>query len=37
LKYASRFPYGIPADVMSRLLEKSGQTRPDDLASPSQQ
>jgi hypothetical protein len=37
LRYASRFPFGIPVDVMSRLLEKSGQKRPDDLASPSQQ
>jgi hypothetical protein len=37
LKYASRFPYGIPAPVMARLLEKSGQQRPDDLAAPSQQ
>jgi len=36
LKYASRFPYGIPAAAMSRLLEKSGQQRPDDLAAPSQ-
>jgi hypothetical protein len=36
LKYASRFPYGIPAPVMSRLLEKSGQQRPDDLAAPAQ-
>jgi hypothetical protein len=34
LKYASRFPYGIPAAVMTRLLEKSGQRRPDDLAAP---
>jgi hypothetical protein len=37
LRYASRFPYGIPAPVMSRLLEKSGHRRPDDLAAPSPQ
>jgi hypothetical protein len=30
LTYASRFPYGIPAPVMARLLEKAGQQRPDD-------
>jgi hypothetical protein len=34
LKFASRFPYGIPAEAMSRLLEKSAQQRPDDLAAP---
>jgi hypothetical protein len=34
LKYASRFPYGIPPAVMSQLLQRSGQPRPDDLSAP---
>ncbi|MFL5606342.1 MAG: hypothetical protein ACJ8AD_07850 [Gemmatimonadaceae bacterium] len=37
LKFASRFPYGIPAEAMSRLLEKSAQQRPDVLSAPSPQ
>ena len=32
LKYASRFPYGISPAVMERLLQRSGQQRPDNLS-----
>ena len=35
LRYASRFPFGMPAATLAELLRRGGQDRPDNLAAPS--